>query len=619
MQALKVTQHDRLQRENKALLDEAKDVLGKLDNTLDSVTTEDEEHYKMYVSLLRQRRLAIQAWSGPLDQEPDDPANAISAFKDFQADACLPENSAKLPSPEFEHLLSRFEIASEAFDKTEKAAEQDDLKETLKSFGERKALVKNLFSCGLRAVKDLKSARAARQKTFEARVKREAAQAKAAAKAKAKEEARASGGGKPPKGAQAETANAAAEAAVALPPIFQFGTLTDLREAVQHLKAQAVPTVGSAEFSSTAADVTKPFLVESCSELEDALSKDDMVRQRFSFFLRTFQNSPQFGGSGRGTMNLPDISGLLGMILKYAPAKAVDPVRSCLSDKELATLVKLVGAYAFSDAMRYSGTEFKQAATLRFQLKGKRRFAAVGFAALQAKLLEFRDDSATQGVAAKMSELSVSKLQDISVEVASQVLQAATTEDAEGLMPMFYIGESDANSVSYMPPGFFMLDITSGKQMVTGFRASVLVAAPQLDDLKAIIQTFEASGRDAGLMVSMVNAMKNHDVLITMGHAGVKKEEDDRDDRPGGKDNDNGTKPAPKAPLHAVQNQKEETEMQARCMMRNTVCMLCPFVSCSHLIPSLDCEAADEALQQLTADEGKAANASAEDSGFGMP
>ena len=98
--------------------------------------------------LLRQRRLAIQAWSGPLDQEPDDPANAISAFKDFQADACLPENSAKLPSPEFEHLLSRFEIASEAFDKTEKAAEQDDLKETLKSFGERKALVK---TCSLAA------------------------------------------------------------------------------------------------------------------------------------------------------------------------------------------------------------------------------------------------------------------------------------------------------------------------------------------------------------------------------------------------------------------------------------------------------------------------------------
>ena len=44
---------------------------------------------------------------------------------------------------------------------------------------------------------------------------------------------------------------------------------------------------------------------------------------------------------------------------------------------------------------------------------------------------------------------------------------------------------------TYMPPGFFMLDITSGKQMVTGFRASVLVAAPQLDDLKAIFQTVE--------------------------------------------------------------------------------------------------------------------------------
>ncbi|CAE7670324.1 unnamed protein product [Symbiodinium sp. CCMP2592] len=533
VQALKVTQHDRLQRENQALVTEARDVLWKLDSALESVTPEDEELYKMYVNLLRTRRSAIEVWAGPLDEDPDDPADAISAFKEFKTDACLPENRAMLPSPDFEHLLSRFEIASEAFDNTTNAADQDELKQTLKSFGERKALVKNLLSCGMRAVKDLKSARAARQKTFETRVKKEAAQAKAAAKAKAKEEARASGARKPPKGAQAETANAASETAEALPPIFQFGTLTDLSEAVTHLKAQAVPTAGSAGFSSTAADVTKPFLVESCSELEDSLSKDDMVRQRFNF-LRTFQSSPQFTGSGRGTMNLPDMSGLLGTILKYAPAEAVDPVRASLSDQELATLVTTVGAYAFSDVMRYAGTEFKQAATLRFQLKGKRRFAAVGFAALQEKLITLQDDSATTGVAAKMSELNVSKAQDISVEVASQVLQAATTTDADGLMPMFYIGESGANSVTYVPAGFFMLDITYGKQMVSGFRASLLVATPsEVDNLKAIIQTFEAAGRDAGLMVSMVNAMKNHDALITVAHAGVKKEEAEEDEGKG--------------------------------------------------------------------------------------
>ena len=86
---------------------------------------------------------------------------------------------------------------------TDEADSQEAMKQILKRFGENKTLVKNLFTCANRAVKDLTSARKARQKTCDAKVRREVAQAAAKAKAKAKAEAATS---VKPKGAQPEPA-----------------------------------------------------------------------------------------------------------------------------------------------------------------------------------------------------------------------------------------------------------------------------------------------------------------------------------------------------------------------------------------------------------------------------
>ena len=112
------------------------------------------------------------------------------------------------------------------------------------------------------------------------------------------------------------------------------------------------------------------------------------------------------------------------------------------------------------------------------------------------------------------------------------MLQAADPDDARKLLPAFFLTEADPNSVSYVPAGYFLLDVTVGSEMVSGFRASLLVMNDrQIVDLKAVVQTFEHAGRDAGLMASMIRSLSNQGGYVTMGLPDIKKEEDDAVDK----------------------------------------------------------------------------------------
>ena len=537
MRAMQVNQHDRLGREMAALLRESEETIQKMQEALDNVDDDDEANYKMYVRMLKVRKEAICTWAGNTSAEASeaDVQKAIDTYDSYHTAACMPERSSSLPSPDFEHLVSRHVISREAKAFTDAAEDIDAIKAALKYFLEQKALAKNLLGGGARAVKDLASARKARAKTFEQQVKKEAAAAKAAAKAKAKEDAKAAGqGSRAPRGAQAEASTASTEP---LPFIFSFASSSPLSDAVSAVRAKIVPTMSAEDFKVVAEqnklDTSIPYLVQQCGSLSELVKKDEMINSKFSFFLRSFANSPQRVGTGRGTMNLPDMHSLLHSLWAFAAPTAVDSSRANISDKQFSALLGNVAAFAFAESMRYSGTEFKQAATMRFHMNGRRRCASAPFAELQTKLLALRDESATAGAAAKMKELGIESSAQLNPEVISQVLHAAGEEDAKELLQIFYLVDAGPHCVTYVPAGFFVLDVSLGSETVSGFRASLLVMNDsQVGDLKAIVQTFEHTGRDASLMLTMIQALQNPS-FPQLGVQDIKKEKEEEQEEPG--------------------------------------------------------------------------------------
>ena len=407
LQALQVNQHDRLSHEIGTVSSESADTLAKIQEARGTITEEDETVYKMYVDMLKSREEAILKWTGAALGAPEEAREAaIKNFNDYHEDACKPEKVASLPSPDFGHLKSLHEIIKIARSQTDSAQSVDELKQAMKSFTEQKSLAKNLISCGGRAVKDLLAARKARTKSFEQQVKKEAAAAKAAAKAKAKEDAKAAGhGAKPPKGAQSE----AIVPVEPLPPILSFATSTQLADAVAAMGAMKMTEIEAGDFASQASaiDGAVPYVVRSAVSLSETIRKDEIISSKLAFCLRSFSNSPQKAGSGRGTMHLPDLQSLRGSLLQFAVASTLD--RSSIADQQLQALLHSVGAYAFAESMRYTGTEFKQAATLRLQLKGRRRL----YARLQDALLKLipaqtdENSGEASGAVAKMAELSI--------------------------------------------------------------------------------------------------------------------------------------------------------------------------------------------------------------------
>ncbi|CAE7037663.1 unnamed protein product [Symbiodinium sp. CCMP2592] len=540
MQALRVTQHDKLVREEDTLIVESRECASKLYDALKTVTAEDEEQYKLYVDMIKTRKDAVEVWAMlDVDSANCTEAEAESAVATFRAYQEQAKANGLLPCPEFEHLVCRLQLFLDAKTLTDEADSQEAMRQVLKTFGENKTLVKNLFSCANRAVKDLASARKARQKTCDARVRKEVAQAAAKAKAKAKAESATSA---KPKGAQPEPV------AEAVPAIFKFVRYATCDEAVSKLKATAAAYMTSGAFARDGLNTLKPYIVEGCADLDDFVKKDEMASSRFNFFLRTFQTSSQRTGSGRGTMSLPEMQNLMDALHNYAPGQTIDPKQQAISDKEMCALLTTVGAYAFSENMRYCGTEFKQASTLRYQVDGTRRFAAAAFTALQAKLAEMLADGGDNdsggataaegvGVVGKMKELGINNAEQVTLDALAKILPSATEDESDQLLSICCVAESRPKSITFMPAGFVLLDATVGVEKVTGFRVALMVAAEhelQIKDMAAIAKVFTVQGRDATLMNRMVQMLECKQSLCTLATGGMTKQEDrdgDEDDR----------------------------------------------------------------------------------------
>jgi hypothetical protein len=179
----------------------------------------------------------------------------------------------------------------ESRDAIDKSMDPEALKQAGKQTGTLQKYAASLLKCGKNSVNDLLSARTARKKGLEQKMKKEVEQVQALAKAAAKAAPKAK---VLPRGPQAPRLRS-------LPPIYFFRDIPNLDSVTQVCEIQVE------SFRADAQTGGLPFIVRDVHALTDLSSKNDALCSKLDFFKKAFTNSSQHKTSGRGQMFLRDL------------------------------------------------------------------------------------------------------------------------------------------------------------------------------------------------------------------------------------------------------------------------------------------------------------------------